>query len=349
MCLAAQGALPLASAARRRRQNLTEAGNPAIIGSEYMPIHYQSEGIMSAIQTITSGFATVRKAALSTIAASTQRVYARTYDAWQDWCSASGVDPLDVYAATVLEFLTAQAVGKGTRQRHLSALRTLAKVLALDYTDPRRQAMYESLKMLRVPTEGAAGKERQRRALSPKEVDRVFRTWDGDGLTATRNRALLAVMFYVGARRSEIVALRWSDVDFENGVVRIRHGKGDKARDAAIVGDDALDALRHWQLAAGMGREYVFCPLVKGGRLGADKPLSTNELYKVDRLTAQRSGVDFKPHDARRTLATELLALGTPTPDVQAQLGHAHASTTIQNYGMPADARTRRKRMRVRY
>lgn len=320
------------------------------IGSEKVYIHHQKRGIMNTIQTLVSSeFSAVSRAALAVVARSTQRIYGRTYDAWAEWCAANGYDALDVYAAPVEAFLIAQPVGKGTRQRHLSALRTLARVLALDYTNPRRQAMYESLKMLKAPTVGTAGKERARRALSPKDVEQVFRAWEGDGLTAIRNRALLAVMFYVGARRAEIAVLKWEDVDFAHGTIHIRHGKGDKARDAAIVGDESVEALRLWQRTQGSNRVYVFCPCVKGGTLGEDKPMSTNEIYKIVDITGGRSGVLFKPHDARRTLATELIDTGTAIPDVQAQLGHAHASTTMQNYAMPADARARRSRMRTRY
>ena len=44
-------------------------------------------------------------------------------------------------------------------------------------------------------------------------------------------------------RRSKAVALRWRDVDFENGVIHIRYGKSDKERDVPLAGDYALVAL----------------------------------------------------------------------------------------------------------
>jgi len=47
------------------------------------------------------------------------------------------------------------------------------------------------------------------------------------------------------------------DVDFENGVVTVRHGKGDKRREVTLAGDLALDDLRAWQMCQPPGRVCV--------------------------------------------------------------------------------------------
>lgn len=44
---------------------------------------------------------------------------------------------------------------------------------------------------------------------------------------ALRNCTMIRILVYTGLRRSELVALRWSDVDAEAGIVTVRHGKGD--------------------------------------------------------------------------------------------------------------------------
>ena len=61
-------------------------------------------------------------------------------------------------------------VTKGIRQRQLSALRKMVRVMALDYRHPEYRAMYESLLLLRAPEDGTIESNRQKRALPPPEV-----------------------------------------------------------------------------------------------------------------------------------------------------------------------------------
>jgi integrase len=98
-------------------------------------------------------------------------------------------------------------------------------------------------------------------------------------------------------------------------VIQVRHGKGDKYREAAIVGDETIRALKDWRAAA-PSREFVFWALAKGDKLGEDKPMSLRAINKLVDETEKRSGITFKPHDLRRTLATDLLARGYSPADV---------------------------------
>lgn len=72
-------------------------------------------------------------------------------------------------------------------------------------------------------------------------------------------------------------------------------------------------------------------------------------MWQVVAETAAAAGVGHvKPHDLRRTLATELLETGAPVHHVKEQLGHANAQTTLQNYTGKVDAQARRSG-RLRY
>ena len=289
------------------------------------------------------------RATLSTVASSSARVYEHTFNAWANWCSVNRIDPLSLIAANVGAFLREQPVSQTTRQRQLSALRKLARVLALDYTDPSRRAAYESLVLLRAPKDNARPERpRSRQALKPSEADKALRAWPEDTLIHKRNRALIALLFLTGLRRSEVASLRWTDVDLEERILHVRHGKGDVARDVAIAGDAAIEALREWQNAQGIGREFIFCPVAKGSKLGPDKGMIPQAIYQVVQATARQSGVAFSPHDARRTLITEALTTGTPLADVKAQAGHSQESTTLR-YARPVDAKNRLQRLRLRY
>jgi integrase len=269
------------------------------------------------------------------------------------WADQNGIDPLDIKFATAGRFLSERAGTKSSKQRELAALRTLAKTLQIvDFGNPARAAAYESLKLLKVDATGESKKsERQRRALTPAEADKLLRVWrDDESTRGRRNRAIIAVLLLSGVRREELTAIRWRDIDMANGVIKIRHGKGDKARDAALYGQEAIESLKVWQMEQPTGYKTVFVNLRKGDHFTEDKPMTTTSIWKVVDETAKQAGLGhIKPHDLRRTLATELLETGAPVHHVQQQLGHANSATTLNNYTGETDARQRRKSGRVRY
>jgi len=307
------------------------------------------EASTSSLSTAHPAFAALMDATLKTVARTTKRVYGQTYRSWCDWCAAAGLDPLELTFANVAVFLESQQVGKSTRQRQLSAIRKLAEMLAiLDYSNPAREAAYKSLMKLRVGQMEDGGVERDRHALTPAQADKVLRIWTDGTRLHRRNRALIAVLFLAGLRRSEAAALRWNDINLDDGLIHIRHGKGDVERDVVLAGDLAVEALREWRLALGEDRAYVFPSMAKGDKLGEDAPTDPQTVYRVVKSTEQQTGVPFSPHTARRTFITEALTTGAPLADVQAQAGHQQAATTLR-YARPVDALQRKSRLRLRY
>ncbi len=81
-----------------------------------------------------------------------------------------------------------------------------------------------------------------------------------------RNYALLRLMIYTGLRRAEVVAMRWDDIDFEEQLVIVRHGKGDKERIAAIADmtDETIGSLYAlWEALD--GEYYHILPTMTAG------------------------------------------------------------------------------------
>ena len=286
--------------------------------------------------------------ALQTVAASSARVYAQTFAIWRAWCAANDMQPLDLRPRAVLAFLNAQNATKTTRQRQLSALRKLAQMAYILDPNEDSRRIVESLKVVKAPTGGSTGKERTKHALAPREADKVLRVWEAPTNTHRRNQALIAVLALGALRRSEAAVLEWRDVDFENGVVTVRHGKGDKAREVPLAGDFVLNTLHAWQMCQQTGRTFVFCPMEVKDHIGKDKAISGTDVYRIVKATEAVSGVEFKPHDLRRTFITEALATGTPLATVQAAAGHARGETTLR-YAQAVDARAARKTLKLRY
>lgn len=289
--------------------------------------------------------------ALKTVRSKSKRVYSQTYSLWQAWCKTNKVHPIvDLNMPNVETFLLDAHVTRNTRQRHLSALRKLAEIIAILDGEPA-QRNYELLKMMRVPehdesteAELSAKNERSRRALSPSEVDLVLRAFPGTDFTSRRNTAMLATLFFTGMRRTELVNLQWRDVNFENATIEIRHAKGDKPNTATIIGGErgfAVMALRAWQTAQAetadsTERLFIFCS-ARGGKLGDDTPTHADTVWRVVKRAAKIVDIDeFSPHDARRTVLTEWTQTGTLS-GAQAQAGHKSASMTMK-YAMASNA-----------
>jgi len=229
--------------------------------------------------------------------------------------------------------------------RMLAALRGVLKEcwrLGLIPAEDYQRAV--DLRPVKTQTQSASG-----RALTPREADRLISApTAGNKALAARNRAIVATLLLTGMRRAEAAALRWSDIDFENGVITVRRGKGGKARVVAVYGEAALTALADWQMYQPTGYQTVFVAVKKNGECGPDRPLTTTAIYEAVTAAAAAVGIQAKPHDLRRTLITEMLATGGSLQDAQAQAGHASGSTTMR-YAYAIDARKRRSAGRLRY
>jgi integrase len=287
-------------------------------------------------------------ATLLTVAQSSKRVYQCTYNKWLDWCYDNSIAPTAITGDNITAFLTELHVTKRTRARQMSALRSLSKVIALMVDTQAARVNAEIIARMKLPDANLSDNERNTKALNTEQVARLLAVWSEDTPIHIRNRALVAFILATGVRRSEAVAFEWRDIDLINGTALVRHGKGDKSRHIAIVGEYALTALKRWYAACGGEMRYIFVGMDNQGNIQADKPITADNLYRIMKQAQALSGVEFTPHDIRRTLATDLLANGASLADVQEQLGHASESTTLR-YAKSVDAATRRERFKTSY
>lgn len=294
---------------------------------------------------------TVIEAALSTIAESSKRSYARTYALWVEWCGVNHYHPLDdLSALRVRFFLQTRHTTVKTRNNYLSHLRKLAQTAALDPRDLRAQANWQSLGMLRAPTEHARRAKEKDQFLHPNAVNALVFAWATETNIGARNRAIISMLLATGVRRSECATLRWPDLDWDARTIGVRHGKGDKPRRCAIVDSFCITALRVWfeRSHTHSRREWLFCPITNVGDVGRDKHISPETIYAVVKKTEQLTNIPFNPHMARHTHTTELLKNGAGMADVQAQLGHENPATTL-GYSHPVSAEKRHETFRTRW
>lgn len=156
-----------------------------------------------------------------------------------------------------------------------------------------------------------------------------------------RDRAILETMYSAGVRVSELVGMNDEDIDFKEGLVRVR-GKGKKER-LAPLGTHALRALKRWlsnrklsRRSAKRGLSPVFVNKF-GDRI------TTRSVGRMLEKYLKLSGLDLRtsPHTLRHSFATHLLDRGADIRSVQELLGHKSLVTT-QIYTHVSTANLRR-------
>ncbi len=167
------------------------------------------------------------------------------------------------------------------------------------------------------------------KALPLEQVEAILEAAGAPGtVLASRDKALLEVLYGTGARISETVGLDVDDLDLDEGTALLR-GKGGKQR-IVPVGSYALSALadyvqvsRPTLVSARTASPAVFLN-ARGGRL------SRQSAWTVLVKAAQRAGVtqEVSPHTLRHSFATHLLDGGADVRVVQELLGHASVTTT---------------------
>jgi len=171
-------------------------------------------------------------------------------------------------------------------------------------------------------------------------VDEMFGLLDrvkGDEPAASRDLAILELLYATGLRVGELVSLDVDDVDLRSGVVRVL-GKGNKER-MVPFGTKATAALRKWFACSAPLREKSAAPEsvylnLRGGRL-TDR--SVRRILDR-RLREAAIHARVSPHALRHSFATHLLGAGADLRAIQELLGHSSLSTTQRYTHVSAEA-----------
>jgi site-specific recombinase XerD len=168
------------------------------------------------------------------------------------------------------------------------------------------------------------------RALSAGEIAALLAGCAADPRPAgVRDGALIAALYSTLVRRSEVVAFMLEDYDTTEGTLRVRRGKGRKAR-LTYLAPGAKAALDAWLALRGTVAGPLFLPLTKSGRaaLRALRPQAVAEV--LTRRASEARVAACSPHDLRRTAIGDLLDAGADIATVQRLAGHADPVTTAR-------------------
>ena len=254
----------------------------------------------------------------------TVKAYAEDLHRFIAWAETQ--DVTDIHAVTppllraYLAYLLAEGLARSSRARKTASLRSFFSYLARQSVLPRS------------PATGLRTVKQERRLpkfLRSDEIDALLAAPDLAEPLGQRDRALLETLYASGMRAGELVKLDLTDVDYDEGVIRVI-GKGDKER-MTLLGRQAVFALNRYTRKG--RRALVEKAGEDDGALFVNRygvRLSDRGVRKLfDRYCGAASAhLKITPHVLRHTFATHLLANGADLRLIQELLGHASVATT---------------------
>ena len=152
--------------------------------------------------------------------------------------------------------------------------------------------------------------------LSKKEVREILGTIDN-----AKHKLCLALMYSAGLRISEIVKLKVKDLDFDNQILWVRGGKGNKDRQT-LLPKILMNVLKRYTQNSSLNA-YVF----ESNRGGI---LTQRSIQKIFHNSLKKSEINKNAtcHSLRHSFATHLLEAGTDIRYIQELLGHKRLETT---------------------
>ncbi len=164
-------------------------------------------------------------------------------------------------------------------------------------------------------------------SLSEHDVELLLNAPEVTNGQGFRDKTMLEMLYATGLRVSELVGLKFEQISFRQGVVRII-GKGNKER-LVPVGEEAMSWLEAYMTQARkttLGErqsDYLFVTNRADG-------MTRQAFWHIIKRHAKKAGInkELSPHTLRHAFATHLLNHGADLRVVQLLLGHADLSTT---------------------
>ena len=186
--------------------------------------------------------------------------------------------------------------------------------------------------------------------LTEDEVPMLLKELCGD-----RVEALIKVALFTGMREGELMGLRWSNIDFRNGIItiskqlqRARDGgayelqttKNGRSRSIAPA-EFVMTLLREQKAKQNAMKERAGCMWENSGYVFTNEigeHLTEHIVYRHFKRAATAIGrPDARFHDLRHTYAVMSLNAGDDPKTLQSNLGHATAAFTLDVYGHTTD------------
>lgn len=164
---------------------------------------------------------------------------------------------------------------------------------------------------------------RSREYLTENEVEQLMDAAGRVGRHGHRDSTLIMLSYRHGLRVTELVSLRWDQVDLKQGLMHINRLKHGNASVHPIRGPE-LRALRRLQ------RDYSTLPYVFSSERKA--PLTSDAIRKIISRAGKEAKMPFSvhPHMLRHACGYKLAQAGQDTRAIQHYLGHKNIQHTVR-------------------
>jgi len=192
----------------------------------------------------------------------------------------------------------------------------------------RREVLVNPTTGLRLP----AVRSGRDRIASPGEAEQLL------GVLKSSDRPLWAAALYAGLRRGELMALRWQDIDFAQGVINVVRAWDPKDRE--MVAPKSKAGTRRVPIPAALRAFLAPAKLASGGEPDAlvfgvrGEPFSASSLGERALRAWNAAGMEpISLHECRHTFASLMIAAGVNAKALSTFMGHANISITLDRYG----------------
>jgi site-specific recombinase XerD len=257
----------------------------------------------------------------------TRRAYGRAVARFLAWCEQQGVELRQVSPGLAGEYVGQLEGSAPTKNQALAALRQFFDALVTRHAVALNP--FASVRGIKHHVAEGATPE-----ISVEQARKLLRSLDLGHVVGLRDRAVLGVLAYTGARVGAVARLRLGDLRNlgDHRALRFRE-KGGKVREIPVRHD--LDAwLREYLDAAGLAGQDGKLPLFRAAD-GKRRQLTAagyraHSMRQMLKRRLEDVGLPqlFSPHSFRVAVVTDLLNQNVPLEDVQYLAGHASPTTT---------------------
>lgn len=180
-----------------------------------------------------------------------------------------------------------------------------------------------SAKLSNIPPMKPKNKERRSREyLSPIEIEKLRKAARSHGRHGHRDDTLILLMFRHGLRVGETIALRWDQIDLQQGLLYIHRLKNGTPSTHPLRGIE-LRSLRQLQRLYPEST-YIFVS-------ERQSPLTDRSIRHIIARAGKLAAFDFTihPHMLRHSTGFYLANQGHDTRSIQSYLGHANIKNTV--------------------
>jgi len=203
----------------------------------------------------------------------------------------------------------------GSRRRNRKAVAPRSRGAPSPSIPPRRQSNLD---------------RRTREYLTPAEVDKLLKASAQVGRHGARDRTLLLIAYRHALRVSELVAMRWEQIDLKAGLVHVARVKNGTPSTQPIRGPE-LRALRE------LKREYPDSPYLFVTERGG--PMTPATVRKLIARAGELARLPFPihPHMLRHSAGYKFANEGHDTRAIQQYLGHKNITHTVRYTELSAE------------